>query len=222
MIKIALTDDHHLVRSGLKLLVESIPNFKVIMEASNGKDLLAQLASAAILPQIILCDISMHPMNGIEVTKIITKNYPAIFVIALTVHDDKSHINQMIEAGARAYLLKESSPEIVAITIQNVLQSGSYFTKEIMQKIIASKASSTIDDQEHTLAYDLIALLTEREKEFIYWSCSEYNYKGIANQMKISLNTVNGYRESVFEKLHVNSRIGLILFAVNHNLHVLS
>ncbi|MBK7853687.1 MAG: response regulator transcription factor [Bacteroidetes bacterium] len=112
-IKLALVDDHHLVRGGIKLLLEKIPGIKVILEASNGAQFLEKINSAKQLPHIALIDVSMPVMDGYETTKKLNEQFPSIKVVALSVHNDLKAVNTMIESGANAYLLKDSSPELV-------------------------------------------------------------------------------------------------------------
>jgi two-component system invasion response regulator UvrY len=220
-IPIGLVDDHHLVRSGLKMLVNSFKKYKVVLEAGNGEELLQKLTTCQPLPEVLLCDISMQPMNGVETTAALAKIYPSIKVIALTVHNDNQHINNMIEAGARAYLLKESQPDIVEHTISQVLMHGSYYTQEIVSQMIQAKQHAAENDKVYSKKYSLqiIETLTTRELEFVKLSCSELTYKGIADEMNVSHHTINGYRENVFDKLGINSRVGLVLFAIHNGLY---
>lgn len=221
-IKILLVDDHQLVRSGIKMIVEKFINCQVISEASNGKEILEQLTAKKSFPDIILMDISMPLMNGIEATAIISREYPSIKVIALTVHNEMNNIANIIKAGARAYLLKDSSAEILEHTIQHVYKNDYYYDKfvvEQMMKFGTSEEDNDLDIEKlRRHADEAIKWLTPREIEFIKLCCSELTYKEIASEMKISQNTVNNYRENVFDKLEIRSRVGIVLFAINHRL----
>jgi DNA-binding NarL/FixJ family response regulator len=221
-IKIALADDHQLVRGGIKLLLENFPEFKVNLEASNGIELLDKIRAAKSPPQIALVDVSMPVMDGFETSRQLNIEFPKIKVIALSVHDDLKTVSNMIESGAHAYLLKDSSPEVVKETLLQVAQKGYYYSQFVIESLMQSK----IDEEEvkrknGSVKGNIIngkELLTSREIEFIKYSCSEMTYKEIADVMNISHRTVDGYRESVFSKLDIKSRTGIVLFAFHEKL----
>lgn len=221
-IKIALADDHQLVRGGIKLLLENFPEFKVMVEASNGKELLDKLKSAKSLPQIALVDVGMPVMNGFETTKQLNTDFPKIKVVALSVHDDLKTVNDMIESGAHAYLLKDSSPEIVKDTLLHVFQKGYYYSQFVIESLMKAKKTEEDIMRKNRIGKGGVIngreLLTARETEFIKHCCSEMTYKEIADEMNISQRTVDGYRESVFSKLDIKSRTGIVLFAVHEKL----
>jgi DNA-binding NarL/FixJ family response regulator len=222
-IKIALTDDHTLVRSGIKMLINKFDSCKVIMEADGGIDILEQLEKTAILPDILLLDISMPDINGVDVAKEVRRKYPIIKVIALTVQTEESWIHKMIEAGARAYLLKDSKPIHVKNTIENVFQAGYSFDEFVVKQMMKAKNQELEVDEEigkvKRSSKKTLDILTTREVEFIKLCCSELTYKEIAQEMVISPRTIDGYRESVFSKFGFKSRIGMMLFAINHGLY---
>jgi len=216
-ITIGLVDDHHLVRVGIKLLLDKIAGFKVVLESSNGKEFIEELTKLNILPQIALVDISMPEMDGYSTTKKIKELFPALKVIALSVHDDLNAVSTMIKNGACGYLLKESSPDILKSTIMEVSQKGFYYDKLVVESFIKEE-----EKQENKKAskfnFDPKADLTSREIEFIKKCCTEMTHKEIASKMNISLRTVDGYRESVFLKLNLKSRTGIVLFAIEEKL----
>lgn len=217
--KIALADDHHLVRGGIKMQVESFKEFKVIIEAKNGKDLINQLEAAETLPHIILMDVSMPIMNGFEATTYINQYFPDIKIVALSVHDDIITINKMIESGANAYLLKDSTPMLLKTTLTEVMAHGYFYDRIVIDSIMKAKElPHTNGNVSEAEGKRLIGLLSEREIEFIQNCCSELTYKEVAGIMKVTLRTVDGYRESIFSKLEIKSRTGLVLFAVHHGL----
>ena len=223
-IKITLVDDHLLVRSGIRMIIEKVKNFTLFSEVSNGKELLEQLSNQNEQPDIILMDIKMPLLDGIETTKIINEKYPNIKIIALTIYNDMDKITSMIKNGARAYLLKDVSTENLQTTIENVYSNNYYFDEFIVRQIINPiYFDNEVDDdikRIRRLQEEATKWLTDREKEFMILCCSELTYKEIAVEMKISHNTVNNYRENVFDKLSIKSRIGIVLFAINHGLFV--
>ncbi len=220
LIQIALADDHHLVRGGIKLQLEKFPEFEVVIEAKNGKDLIQQLEKINPLPQIILMDISMPIMNGFEATVYISNNFPEIKVIALSVSDDMATISKMIESGANAYLLKDSTPVLVKNTILEVLKKGFYYDQRVIESMMKGKEKGIhlFHSFDKSIGNEINLLLSDREIEFIRNCCSELTYKQIAELMQVTFRTVDGYRDSVFTKLDIKSRTGLVLFAVHHGL----
>ncbi|CAN5528360.1 response regulator transcription factor [soil metagenome] len=219
-ITVALVDDHTLVRRGIKLLIENLKDFTVIMEASNGKDFLDQIEVAIERPQIILMDVNMPVMGGLDTIKILHSRYADLKIIALSVSTDMKNIREMIQAGSHAYLFKDALPEVMHQVILQVFEKGFYYDKFVIESLVkAEDTTSKKYRQQNTVQLrHLQESITGRELEFIKLCCTELPYKEIADQMDISIRTVDGYREAVFEKLSVKSRIGLVLFAVTSGL----
>lgn len=218
-VKLALVDDHQLVRSGIKLLLENTLGYKVIIEASNGREFLDKLENSKQLPQIAFIDVTMPILNGFDTCKILKEQHPKIKVIALSVHNDLKTISAMIESGANAYLLKDSSPELVKSTVMQVTEKGYYYDKIVIESFIQANVNEQQAKQKKKMSNDLLAELTEREIEFIKHCCTELTYKEIAHLMGITPRTVDGYRESVFLKLNLKSRTGIVLFSVHNDLY---
>jgi DNA-binding NarL/FixJ family response regulator len=210
-IKIAIVDDHKLVSKALENMISSNPKFEVVMTSFNGEDFLADLEKATILPEVILMDINMPKKNGIETTKKVTANYPDLKIIALTMEDNESTIISMLKAGAKGYLLKDMSPDILFDAINIVHEKGIFYTDLVTQSLLKIKS----EEKENL---EINNSLKDREIEFIKLACSELTYKDIADQMCISHRTVDGYRDSIFFKLNVKSRVGIVLFAIKHKL----
>lgn len=221
-IKIALIDDHQLVRGGLKLLLQSMPEFKVTIEAGNGKEFLEAITQVKALPDIALLDVAMPIMDGFETANALCDRYPKIRIVALSVHDDTEMVNKMIDSGAHAYLLKDSAPDTVRETLLQVFEKGYYYTPLVIESMMKErmKENKTKNNRSSYLLQKE-DLLTVREKEFIGQCCSEKTYKEIASNMNVSLRTVDGYRESVFLKLELKSRTGIVLYAIHQKLFVL-
>jgi len=163
------------------------------------------------LPAVVLMDINMPYKNGIETTEWLTEHRPDIKVIALTMEDDEKVLIRMLKAGAKGYLLKDMQPSILFQAIDTVFEKGSFYTDFVAQKLLKVQ---TEDAKNASLLSDL----KEREKEFIKLACSELTYKEIADKMCLSPKTIDGYRDSVFVKLEIKNRVGLVLFALKHNL----
>ena len=210
-IKVAIVDDHKLVSKALENMISFNPSFKVVMNCFNGEDFLEKLAVQTVMPEVVLMDINMPKKNGIETTAEITANYPDIKVIALTMEDNETTIINMLKAGAKGYLLKDMSPDILFSAINIVHEKGIFYTDIVTQSLLKIKT-------EEKATQEITNTLKDRELEFIRHSCSELTYKEIAEQMFVSPRTVDGYRDSVFAKLNVKTRVGIVLFAIKHEL----
>lgn len=210
-IPIAIVDDHTLMSKALENMITENPKYKVVMNQPNGEDFIAKIESSAELPSVVLMDINMPYKNGIETTEWLTEHHPDIKVIALTMEDDEKILIKMLKAGAKGYLLKDMQPSILFQAIDTVFEKGSFYTDFVAQKLMKVQSEN---DKNASLLSDL----KEREKEFIKLACSELTYKEIADKMCLSPKTIDGYRDSVFVKLEIKNRVGLVLFALKHNL----
>lgn len=210
-IKIAIVDDHKLVSKAIENMISFNPKFEVVMNCFNGEDFLNQLEHRKNLPEVVLMDINMPRKNGIETTAELTQNYPQLKVIALTMEDNESTIISMLKAGAKGYLLKDMSPDILFDAINIVHEKGIFYTDIVTQSLLKIKT-------EEKAIQEISALLKDREIEFIKLACSELTYKEIAEKMCVSPRTVDGYRDSIFAKLNVKTRVGIVLFAIKHEM----
>ncbi|GEN72023.1 MULTISPECIES: response regulator transcription factor [Chryseobacterium] len=210
-IPIAIVDDHTLMSKALENMIMENPQYSVIMNHPNGEDFIAAIEKASELPAVVLMDINMPYKNGIETTEWLTEHHPDIKVIALTMEDDEKVLIKMLKAGAKGYLLKDMQPAILFQAIDTVFDKGSFYTDFVAQKLLKVKT-------EDIKNASLLSELKGREKEFIKWACSELTYKEIADKMFLSPKTIDGYRDSVFTKLEIKNRVGLVLFALKHDL----
>ncbi|WES96478.1 response regulator transcription factor [Chryseobacterium arthrosphaerae] len=210
-IPIAIVDDHTLISKALENMITENTQYKVIMNHPNGEDFIAAVEKASELPAVVLMDVNMPYKNGIETTEWLTEYYPDIKVIALTMDDDEKILIKMLKAGAKGYLLKDMQPSILFQAIDTVFEKGSFYTDFVAQKLLKVKT-------EEIKTASLLSELRDREKEFIKWACSELTYKEIADKMCLSPKTIDGYRDSVFLKLDIKNRAGLVLFALKHDL----
>jgi len=209
---IALADDHVLLRKGLADLV-SKQGYTVLFQADNGEDFLEKLKSNPE-PDVALLDINMPRKDGYETALWLKRNKPDIKIIALSMYDDENAIIRMLKNGARGYILKDSEPADLKAAIDSVLSKGYHYSEMVTGKLIHT--INTMDDDSGGIKNTLG--LNEREITFLKLAASELTYKEIAEQMKLSPRTIDGYRDELFEKLNIKSRVGLVLFAIKNGI----
>jgi two-component system invasion response regulator UvrY len=211
--KIALTDDHVLLRNGLASLLEDL-DYQVLFEADNGQDLIRKL-NPGELPDVVLMDINMPQMDGYETTRWLKNNHPGVRVLALSMYDDENAIIRMLKSGARGYILKDSDPAELKSALQALITKGFYHSELVTGKLIHT--INHMDDTDHSSVKDVLGL-NGRELEFLKLVCTELTYKEIAEKMFLSPRTIDGYRDALFEKLGLKSRVGLVLFAIRNGI----
>ena len=212
MPSIVLVDDHSLLRTGLAQLVQSL-GYTVIFEADNGKEFIAQLDSVN-LPNVVLLDINMPEMDGYETAQWLKENHPDVKVLALSMYDNEASIIRMLKCGAKGYILKDSEPAELKTAIDAIISKGYYYSDLVSGKLI--NAINKIEDggsDVHTLVN-----LNERETDFLKYACTEMTYKEIADKMFVSPRTIDGYRDALFEKLQVKTRVGLVMYAIKNSI----
>ncbi len=205
-IQIALVDDHRLFRSGIASLINNFNGYNVLFEAANGEELTRKI-SPKLKPDIVLLDINMPVMNGTTTAQWLKKTYPEISVIVLSMFDDAEKVLAMLKLGVKGYLLKDAEPFEFEQALQKVSQGEVYYP-EFVTRLLLDSVSHPVDRNR----------LHPREIEFLKLASTELTYKEIADQMSVSTRTVDGYRDALFEKLHVKSRIGLVLYAMKNKL----
>lgn len=205
---IVIVDDHILIAKALSGIIGNFEEFEVLYECENGRDLQARFAGGKI-PDIILLDISMPEMDGFETAAWLKEKHPAVLVMALSMQDDEQSLIKMIRSGARGYLLKNVHPEELQRALKSLLINGSYYPDWATAKVFMNISSGSD-------AANTTILITEREKEFLRYSISEMSYKEIAAEMFCSPRTVESYRDSLFEKLGLRSRVGLAVYAIRN------
>jgi two-component system invasion response regulator UvrY len=210
MADLVLIDDHTLLRNGLASLVRSLGH-TVLFEADNGRDFIEKL-KPQYLPDVILLDINMPEMDGYETAKWVKLKYPPIKILALSMYDDENSIIRMLRCGARGYILKDSEPAELKEAIESLIHKGYYHSELVSGKLI--QAINGIDEEETGLK-KLVAL-NEREIDFLKYTCTELTYKEIADKMFVSPRTIDGYRDALFEKLKVKTRVGLAIYAIKN------
>lgn len=204
---IVLVDDHVLLRNGLSTLVTDL-GFHVLYECNNGRQLMEKIDKDNA-PDLVLMDINMPDMDGFETTMWLKENYPLVNVIALSMFDDENSIIRMLKNGARGYILKDINPAELKQAINSVMTRGFYYSELVSGSLLHSIANSHEGD-----SVGSVLSLKEREIEFLKFACSELTYKEISDKMNLSPRTIDGYRDDLFQKLGVKSRVGLVLFAI--------
>lgn len=207
-ITIALVDDHILLRNGLAgMLRES--GYTILFEADNGQEFTKKILTEGV-PSIVLLDINMPVMDGYATAAFIKKNHPETLILALSMYDDEEAIIKMLKNGARGYILKDAHPADLKAAIDAIVTKGFYYsemvTGRLMRSIIDEPGGEKIEEDK----------LTDRELEFLKLAATEMTYKEIADKMHLSPRTIDGYRDDLFAKLNIKSRVGLVLYAIKN------
>lgn len=203
MIKIALADDHIVLRRSLAVMIGMLEGYEVVFEADNGASLIESLTKGKV-PDIILLDITMPVMDGMETAKWLKQHYPEIKVLALTMIKNDPVVMQMVKNGVRGYLLKDCEVTELQKALIEVEEHGYYYNEWVTRKMKANQSSSAA------------IALNSQEIAFLRWSCTELTHKEIAHEMQVSPRTIDGYRDTLFKKLNVNSRVGIAIYAIKH------
>lgn len=201
-INIALVDDHQLFRKGMLELLDNFAGYKVVLEANNGKQLIQKIQSKPAI-DIVVLDINMREMDGYETSAWLNKHHPNIKILALTMYDNESSVIKMLRSGARGYILKDSTPGDLKFALDSLVQKG-FYQSDLMSKVLLN----SVNTQE--------VEFNDREIDFLKLACTELTYKEIADKMCLSPRTIDGYREGLFEKLHVKNRVGLVVYAIKN------
>jgi DNA-binding NarL/FixJ family response regulator len=212
-INIAIADDQKLFRKGMAALIGSFENMLLVFEAGNGVELLELCESVEEKPDIILLDLSMPEMNGLDALKVLKEKHPSIRVIILSSHEVESFILATIQAGANGYLAKNAEPEEVELTIREVFKNDFYFTLPmlgIMRKGLVRKTAQIKLEEEDNL--------TPREKEVLQLICKQLNSNEIAEKLFLSNRTVEGHRNNLLLKTGSRNTAGLVLYALKHKI----
>lgn len=211
-INIAIADDETLFRKGIQILVEGFEDMHVFLEAENGQALLDQLAQIELMPDIILLDLNMPVLDGVETAKVLQRDFPQLKFIILSSYFSKAFIINMIELGASGYLAKNSLPEEVERTIREVANKGFSYGDKVMEVIRENMVKKT--KAKPTFA----PTLTERETEILQLVCEQYTAAEIAEKLFISPRTVDGHRNNLLQKLNCRNTAGLVVYALQNQL----
>ncbi|UTX47863.1 response regulator transcription factor [Chryseobacterium sp. MA9] len=205
---IVIVDDHILIAKALEGIIGNFNEFEVIYVCENGKDLIQKIEEGNTIPDIILLDISMPIMDGFETAAWLTKNHPAIKIMALSMQGDDNSVIKMIKSGAKGYLLKNTHPKDLETALTR-LSSDGFFYPDWASKIIFSNLNKETEAE-------IAIRISDREKEFLKYTVTELSYKEIADRMCCSPRTVESYRDQLCEKLDLKTRVGLAVFAIKN------
>ena len=214
MIKysVVVVDDHTLLSQAIAGMVNTFDKFKVLYTCKNGKELVDKFSeSPKYIPDVVLMDINMPIMNGIETTDWITKNHASVNVMGLSVEDEENTILKMLKVGAIGYLLKDTEKLVLENALIEIVENGFFHTKNVTNLLMKSLSGNV----EQVLEFK------EREITFMKLACTELTYKEIADKMCLSPKTIDGYRDVLFTKLKVKNRVGLVMYAIKNKIYTL-
>lgn len=214
MIQVALADDEALFRKGMKLLLEDYEGISVMLEAQDGAQLLQLLQQAHTLPDVLLLDMKMPNLNGVDTAKALQEHFPSIKIIVLSTYFSKAFIVNMIELGAGSYLPKNANPDEVVATIREVYNNGFSYNQAVLEVI----RDNMLQKSKPKIPLSFGVEITSREKEILQLICEEYTTGEIAEKLFISPRTVDGHRNNLLEKLGCKNVAGLVVYAIQHQL----
>ena len=211
-IRVFIIDDHRLVREGFISIINDFKELELIGQADNGESALNKIGELTDLPDVVLMDINMPRMNGVECTQKLIKEYPDIKIIALTMMNQSTHIKSMLKSGAMGYILKDCDQNELKTAIEVVAEGNTYFSQSVSQQVMNEL---TIAKKQVKSAHEM---LTEREKEVLKLIVKDLSNKEIADQLHISVRTVDTHKQNLLSKTGTNSTAGLVVFAIKNEL----
>lgn len=214
-INVAIADDQVLFRKGMISIVNSFENIQIILEVDNGKALIEAIEVAEVKPDIVLLDLSMPELNGVDTTKILHQQFPEIKVIILSVYSEDRFVTHLMELGVNAYLFKNVEPAEVEKAIWAVIEKDFYFNEAFLTAM-----KNRLTGKKHRLLIqdDIPSTLTQRELDVLDLICKQYTAQEIANKLFISVRTVDGHRNNLLEKTGMRNTAGLVVFSIKNNL----
>ena len=212
IIKVAIADDHKIFRKGVILSMRTYTNIKFVLEADDGDELLEKIPE--FLQDVVLCDLRMPGKDGIDTTKIITKNFPHIRVIILTMYEDERYVGHLMDCGAAGYLLKNTDPSEIRRAIMDVVRTG-FYLNPFVNKVLIKKNYSK---QKVIPNLSAEIVLSDREKEVLTLVCMEFTAGEIASKMDISARTVEAIKDRLMERFGVKNSVGLVFYAMKNQL----
>lgn len=212
VIKVAIADDHKIFRKGVILSLRPFTNIKFVLEAENGDELLNGIAAAE--PDVVLMDLRMPMKDGIETTKVLSKQFPQIHIIVLSMYEDEKFVSHLMENGAHGYLLKNAEPQEIRRAIMEVQEKG-YYLNNFVNRILL-KRSHAKQKVVPTLSNEIT--LNDKEREVLRYICMEFTAQEIAQKMEISPRTVEAIKDRLMERFGSKNTAGLVFFAVKNNL----
>ncbi|MFS2067923.1 response regulator [Pseudomonas sp. CT11-2] len=201
-IRVALVDDHSLVRDGIKSLLAVMASLEVVGEAENGADAIEMVGRCQ--PDLLLVDISLKDINGLELTRLLRSQYPSLKVLVLSMYDNYEYVSESVRSGASGYVLKNAPSREIIAAIEAIVSGGTFYSAEIAQRLIADKST----DNE----------LTPRESQVLYKMAQGLNNKEMARELDISVRTVETHRLSIRRKLNIDKPAALVKYAIDHGI----
>jgi two-component system, NarL family, invasion response regulator UvrY len=210
-IKVALADDHILLRNALAALIDGFGTCKIILQSGNGKEFIAAVASGTV-PDVAILDLNMPEMDGFETAKWLHENHSTIHVLMLTMYDSELSLIRLLQAGVRGFLKKDIHPSELKFAIQSVIQSGFYYSTHTTGKLVnLFRGNGAQLNLQRTM-------LSDQEIEFLRLACSDLTYKEIAQRMGLNPRSIDTLRDQLFTRLDVRSRVGLAMIAIRHGI----
>jgi len=209
---IAVVDDHLLIAKALTGIIENFDHYNVLYEVENGKALIEKFKQTKNIPDIVLLDINMPVMDGFETAKWLTQEHPEILILTLSMQDDEQTLIKMIRNGAKGYLLKNVHPTELEKALDTLTSKGFYYPDWATSKMLHNIAFDGSDKKTNAVK------LNQREMDFLKYAATELTYKEIAAIMYCAPRTVESYRDSLFEKLGVKTRVGLVVYAIKNGI----
>ncbi|WP_266367985.1 response regulator [Tellurirhabdus rosea] len=214
-IRIALADDHNLFRKGMASVLSQITDFELVLEASNGQELIEKLTRR--LPDVVLLDLEMPVMDGIAATDYIRENHPHMKIIMLTMHDEDKFVLHLLEKGVSGYVLKDADIDEVEKAVHRVMEDGVYLN-DFVSKVMHRKMTSKAPVVKQPSLYNSKVVLSEREKEILKLICEGLSTAEISEKVFLSPRTVEGHRLRILEKTGTKNTAGMVAFAFKNNL----
>lgn len=209
MKKIVIVDDHVLIAKALTAIIDQLGGFEVLYEVANGKQLMARFDTPRQIPDIVLLDVNMPEMNGFETAAWLKEHHPDVHVLALSVQEEEQTLIRMLQQGAKGYLLKNTTPKELKVALDAIQDKGFYYPDWVSQALMRRATGNTEETK---------IILNRREKDFLQLAATEMTYKEIAEKMCVSPRTVEGYRDQLFERFGLKSRVSLVVFALKKQL----
>lgn len=212
VIKVAIADDHKIFRKGVVLSLRPYTNIKFVQEAENGEELLQGIAASE--PDVVLMDLRMPQKDGIETTKALSKQFPHVHVIVLSMYEDERFVYHLMENGAHGYLLKNAEPQEIRRAIMEVQEKG-YYLNNFVNRILLKRSHAK---QKTTPSLNHEITLNDKERDVLRFICMEFTAQEIAQKMDISPRTVEAIKDRLMERFGSKNTAGLVFFAVKNNL----
>lgn len=209
MKKIVIVDDHVLIAKALTAIIDQLGGFEVLYEVANGKQLMARFDTPRQIPDIVLLDVNMPEMNGFETAAWLKEHHPDVHILALSVQEEEQTLIRMLQQGAKGYLLKNTTPKELKVALDAIQDKGFYYPDWVSQALMRRATGNTEETK---------IILNRREKDFLQLAATEMTYKEIAEKMCVSPRTVEGYRDQLFERFGLKSRVSLVVFALKKQL----